>query len=163
MREELISVVAGLCLLLPVTSRAAPLAGRTLAVAVEVDRDGARLLSYTLKGRPFDTAAEKPGSTEAADELEVALVAGKEVQHRRVVALHGLCLQHAPDAAPHIQGDTIQLHRDSFIVELPELKGADKIEIAHHTRTPTGLVRRLLKAETLDAARFLPATDGFRY
>jgi len=132
---------------------------RTLVAAFLVDRFEARLLTVERKDRPF---LEPPGAEALREpragepvQVEVTLrdAAGPRLTLRPEV--RGLCLDHDPSEPPHVDGDTIRLHRESFLVELPDLPGADRIEVAvGRARAGGGAPeRRVLATEPLDAAR----------
>ncbi len=111
---------------------------RSLSLALEIDRHQARLVRYTVKRRPF-RRLEQAGDPKAADpgdsqELEVTLLGpdGRRLSER--VDLSALCLAHDPEAEPHVEGDTIRLHRDMLIVELPELRDFDRVEVAYELK-----------------------------
>jgi len=145
----------------------ARLSKRTLTLAIEVDRDGARLLSYTLKDRPFvrPLKGAVPESDAVADlaTIELILLGPDGARHVEQVDARALCFLHEADAPPHIRGDRIEVHRESLIVEVPEIAGFDRIEVARYE--PDGLqnVRRLLGSDSLDQARFTPAGGGGDY
>ncbi|HET8947855.1 MAG TPA: M64 family metallopeptidase [Candidatus Polarisedimenticolia bacterium] len=145
------------------TDRTAParrvLSGRTLVAALLVDRFEARLLTVEPKDRPFleppDAAALREPRAGEPVQVEVTLrdAAGPRLILRPEI--RGLCLDHDPSAPPHVEGDTIRLHRESFLVELPDLPGADRIEVAVGRPRPGGGApeRRVLATEQLDASR----------
>ncbi len=139
---------------------------RTLAVAFEVDREQVRLLSYTLKNRPF----VQPLSEESAEStaggpptLELALLKGSSRRVVRRMDLPGICLEHAGDEPPHILEDTIRVHRDSIVVEFPEVEGWDRIEVAAIEGTPGKESRRILGSMQLDSLHFTEAAGSARY
>ena len=136
------------------------LSDRTLVLAIEVQRDGARLLSYTLKERPF--VRPLPGPALEADvrdlspRLEVVLLGPGEVRQAQQVDAGPLCLLHDADAPPHVRGDRIAVHRESLLVEVPEIAGYDRVEFARYERDGSGS-RRVLGSDSLDRSRFTPA------
>jgi hypothetical protein len=140
---------------------------RTLMLALEVDRDGARLIAFTLKEREFVPPRETPSpKTYAAGDLahvEVALVGPAGARYTQRVAVPGLCLAHGPDAPPEIDGDTIHLHRESFVVEAPEAAGFDQLEVGYYPGQANARSRTLLGTATLDAAHFTSAGGRVRY
>lgn len=144
-----------------------PLSDRTLVVAIEVDRDGARVLGFTLKPRPFvaPPALDAPRAYQEPFplQLEVALLGPAEPRYTRRVDLAGVCLAHPPATEPHVAGDTIQLHRESLLVELPELAGTGRVEIAYHRLESGALVRHRLGAGLLDRAAFRRAGGAVSY
>ncbi len=145
----------------------ARLADRTLVGAIEVDRDGARVLGFTAKPRPFLAPAALEPLRVYEDplplQLEVALVGPAEPGYTRRVDLAGVCLAHAPAEAPHVAGDTIRLHRESLLVELPELGGFDRVEIAYHLLESGAPVRHVLGTAALDRAAFRRAGGRLSY
>ena len=141
-------------------------APRTIAVAFQLDRQQAKLLSFTLKGRPFRaTGEELPPTAFTAGHaaVQVAVLDAKGAQSVAYLPLPTLCLDHDGDVAPHIAGDTIRVHRDSFIVELPELPGADRVEVALYRNTGLCPERRVLATVKLTSELYQPAAEGFRY
>jgi hypothetical protein len=145
-------------------------AARSLSVALQVDRDGARIVAYTVKDRPFDLTRTQPAVRPYVEGhpllLEVLLSstegAGGEVFTRRQ-SVGPLCFSHGPFAPPHVQGDTILLHRDSFVVELPELPNLDHVSVAFFEKSKGRTMRRPVGVDTLDRARFAPAGSEHRY
>jgi hypothetical protein len=144
------------------------LAARTLVAAFVVDRDGARLLTIDPKDRPFfEPPAPAPLRVAALGEpvqVEVTLLDAVGARLTLRPEIRGLCLDHPPGDPPHIEGDTIRLHRESFLVELPDLPGADRVEVAvgRAGARGGGTERRLLAAEPIAAAgpRTDPAVPG---
>jgi hypothetical protein len=139
---------------------------RTLSVALTVSRREVRLVSFTLKPRPFADPGPAPEARPAADgqptQLEVVLLgaAGEFVQRFDV---NGLCLDHEADAPPHVEGDTIRVHRDTVIVEMPEHPGLDRVEVAWYLPPINGHSGRVsIGSAVLDAAHFTPAGGSFR-
>lgn len=140
---------------------------RTLVVGIEIDREEARLLAYTLKDRPFRAGADLPDPRPYVEgqalQAELLLLGPDGVGLTRRVNVGAICLAHDPDAPPHVEGDTILLHRDAFVVELPEASGFDHVEVAFHERTRGELRRRVLGRIRLDRAAFVPAAGPFSY
>jgi hypothetical protein len=141
-----------------------PASQRTLSVAITVNRDGARLSAYTVKERPF--AAETLDVPSLAGDflrLEVVLRGpeGATIVHRRPI--RGLCLEHPRDAEPHIAGDTIQLHEDTVVVELPELPGFDQVSVGVQMETLAESHSLALGSFPLDAAHFQRAGGELVY
>jgi hypothetical protein len=146
------------------------LSDRTVTVALDVSRERASVLSFTAKKRPFIRQPAAVGA-QAADgdgqsRLEVVLLGpdgARMVQH---VELHGLCLQHGVDVLPHTVGDTTVVHRDVVMIELPELPGHDRVEVAIYQADPAApgqLRRKVLCLERLNAARFSPSGSNLQY
>jgi hypothetical protein len=140
------------------------LSARTLVAAFLVDRFEAKLLTVEFKPRPFLEPPDPPGLRDAAEtaaaQVEVVL---QDAGGARLIArpeIRGLCLEHAPDEPPHVEGDTIRLHRETFLVELPDLPGADRVEVAIGERRGPVTGRRLLGASSLRAASPAPGRSG---
>lgn len=140
---------------------------RTLVAAVEVDRDGMRLLSYTVKDRPFerlmgerDPQAYREGHSVQA---EVILRGPGEEQFTQRLDIGPLCFTHPVGTEDHIAGDTIRVHRDAFIVELPEIAGFDRIDVAFYEADGNALSRRALGQDRLDSGRFTAAAGPLAY
>lgn len=144
-----------------------PAAERTLVLALSLDRDGARLIGYSAKSRPFvpprETASPRTYFEGEPVQIEVALIGPGGVRYTQRISVNGLCLAHGPDAPAEIAGDTIRLHRESVILEEPERAGFDRIEIAYESGGAMGLSRRVLGSATLDAAHFTSAGGKVRY
>ncbi|MBI1952065.1 MAG: hypothetical protein HYS34_11970, partial [Acidobacteria bacterium] len=140
---------------------------RTVVLVLGVDSEQGRLVAYTLKDRPFvaPLSPDAPRTFRGLDvaQIEVVLLGPSGLRHTQRIDVPGICLEHPPDAAPHIQGDTIRVHRDTVLVEVPEIQGFDRIEIAFYTEGPQAPVRRILVSAPLDAARFTPAGESVRY
>ncbi len=137
-----------------------PSAPRTLVVAVEVDREGGRLIAFTSKERAF--APQTFAESDLA-QIEVVLLGPGGARHTQQITVAGLCLDHGPDVAPEIQGDTIRLHRESFLVEEPELEGFDQIELAYYTGDAFAPTRKVLGVANLDASHFTSAGTAARF
>ena len=140
---------------------------RTVTAAFVIDRDGARLFFFTLKQRPYERALRLPEARPFRSgervQMEVALVGPGGKRHTRRVDVGKMCLEHGADTAAHVQGDTVLVHRDSFIVDLPESPGFDRVEVAYHRTGPQGVERKVLATETLDARRFVAAGERVSY
>ena len=122
------SVVSGEARARTAVTDSAALSERTISVALAVDRDGVRLLGYAVKNRPYDRAEDAaflapgaPGPETA--QIEIALVGPDGGRFTRRVEVRGLCLDHGPEADPHVEGDTIRLHHESLVVDFPEVAG----------------------------------------
>jgi len=159
------SPVLAVPLLLLALSADAAAAARTLVVALEVQADAARVLSFTLKARePIDrapTPAPRAHDADGPTQLELALLGPGGARLVRRLDVAGLCLQHPAGAPPHLEGDRIRLHQESIVAELPELAGFDRLEVAVHDRAGEGLRRRVLGAPALDPAAFVAAGGPF--
>src|SRR5262245_9224380 len=79
---------------------------RTLTAAIQVDREQARLIAFTVKSRPFERvkngAPMTPGDSFAAH-IEIRLQGADGRWLAVPVEVHGLCLEHAPDTPPHVE------------------------------------------------------------
>jgi hypothetical protein len=136
----------------------------TLTVGIEVDRDQARLISYTRHGRPFmEPRGRGPRKKGSFADLEVALLGPGEKRFALPVQIGPLCLAHDPDSPPHMEGDVILAHRETFVVELPDLAGFNELEIAFMEKGPRGPVKRKVGREKFDRARFTPAGQEIDY
>ena len=137
---------------------------RTLAVGILVDRDNAELVAFTVKERPFDRTRglAEPRASSGAEgvQLEVVLLGPREGRYTQRIDLRGLCLDHPAETEPHIEGDTIKLHRETFLVEVPEIPGFDRIEIAHHRGPESRLEREVIGGFQLAEERFTRAGGG---
>jgi len=118
---------------------------RTLAVGLMVDRSEAQLVAYSLKDRPWRSpgALPAPRAVEGggAIQLEISWLDPKGNGLTQRIELRGLCLDHDGDAPAHIEGDTIRLHRESFLVELPENAVDGTIEVGYYRGTGAKLSR----------------------
>ncbi len=140
---------------------------RTVSLGVQIDRAGMQVVSFTLKDRPFQGPAEpaqvRPFRGVGIVQIEVQLVGDGADSFLRRVELGPLCFEHGPDAPPHIQGDTITVHRDAFLVELPEIQGMDRVEIAYYEEHLGVVSRKTLGTDRLGESRFTPAGGPFSY
>ncbi len=140
---------------------------RTLSLAIQVDADRARLLSYTVKDRPLlrPPVTARPRAYQQGDSVQVEIVlfgpGGLEHTHRAEAG--PLCLSHPAGTEPHVEGDTILLHRDAFLVEMPEVAGFDRIEVAYYDGGNAFMHRRPIGSERLDRARFTSAAGTIPY
>lgn len=131
-----------------------------------VDRDEARLLAYTRKDRPFirpTNAVQSPSRRNGETRLEVTLLGPGGATYSQLLDAHFLCISHDPTSPPHIEGDRIVLHRDSFLVELPEIPGFDRIQIAHAREVNGQTQRAIVGTARLDHAHFMQAGGPARY
>jgi hypothetical protein len=138
---------------------------RTLVLALEIDRDGSRLLAYTVKDRPFRRPPEDagPDSGDGRTTVDLAVRGPGAPGFGRRVTVGPICLLHGPEAEPHVEGDRILLHRDSFLVEAPEAAGLDRVEVGWDVPAAAGAARRMAVVEPLDLARFTRAGGGPAY
>ena len=145
----------------------APLSDRTLTIAVSVDRDAAAVAGFTLKDRPYWDAPGPAGPRmDAAGrpiQVEVVLQGPAGGTYTRRIDTRRICLDHPADAAPHIEGDTIRVHRDIILVEMPEWPGYDRIEVAYDSMVKGVELRRVIGTGTLGSALFTPAGGTHRY
>jgi len=146
------------------TSRAR-FAETTLAVGVVVDRDGARIVSSRRKQQPYLRSVEVPPrraySRGEPVQIEVVLRGPDGLRHTRRISAGPLCFDHGPGADPHVAGDTIQLHQDGFVVELPEIAGFDELEVAYHELYRGEPLRRALGIHSIADARAEKAGEQF--
>jgi hypothetical protein len=135
----------------------------TITAAIEVDRDGATLVAYARKARPYERGIDAAFATHGEDAvLDVALLGPKDARYSLRIPVQGICFDHDASTPAHVEGDTIRLHRESYLVELPELAGFDRIEIAREA--PGGLgARAPLGVVTLTPERFTAAGGTGRY
>jgi len=140
---------------------------RTLSLALEIDRDSARLIAFTLKDRPFvrplTQAEPRVLDTGEPPQIEVSLLGPKGTLYTQRVDFGPICLAHGASTPPHIDGDTILLHRDTLMIEAPELEGFDRIEVAYYQGEGKAPARRVLAVEDLSAERFSPAGEKWGY
>jgi IgA peptidase M64 len=143
---------------------AGPLSERTRMVAVEVDRDGARVLGSSLKSRPFPALPEPPAPKEYVEghpaQIEVVLLGPKGERLTRRTDVPGVCLAHPPETEPHVLGDTIELHRESFVVEVPDLPGYDRVEVAYYDGEGAAVARRALGVSAVEPEEPATLTTG---
>ena len=139
--------------------RRARFSERSLSVGLSVHRDGAELLSYTVKDAPFDrtenVAAPLTYSYGRPVRLELVLHGPGGQRFTERVDVGPLCLSHPRGTPPHIEGDTILLHEDSVLVQLPEVPGLDRVDVSFHEEDSVGRPqRRALGMAKLDRAHF---------
>lgn len=160
--------------LTPVEVRATPGGGiaeryseRTLVVGIEVDRESARVLHYAVKPRPYITTTSDPKRAPAGRgprvELEVVLRGPGATIHTRRVEVPFLCLDHGREVAGHEEGDTYRPHRTAVLVELPELPGFDRIDVAVLDSEQGRETLRRLGEDRLDIDRFQAAGGPLAY
>jgi len=140
---------------------------RSVRLGIEVSRHEARVVAYTLKPVPFvrELRIDEPrGHTESPQvQVEVALLGPGEMRYTQRADVGPLCLAHDPGFADHVNGDTIRLHRDAFVIEVPELAGYDRIEVAYFESDRGQPVRKVLVTEKLDPGGFTPAGGPLGY
>ena len=162
-------VVAGM--LVPARSATVPLeppprrlSARSVKAGFEVDRDTARLIALAVEDRPYlePSAAPKARAItrDGAVQIEVVLRGQGKATLTRRFDLGPICFDHGGDADPHVSGDTIVVHRESFVVDLPDRADMDRVEVAWYDSGFEGtLVRRTIGDLRLDATP-VPETSG---
>jgi hypothetical protein len=148
-------------------------ADRTISLALEIDRDAARLVAFTLKGRAFERVPMQPEPRPYEEgkepQIEVILLGSTGERYTQRVDIGMICLTHDANTPPHVSGDRIQVHRDTFIVEVPEIEGFNRVEIAYYLEGSKaldhvgGLERKLLAVEQLDQEHFTSAGSSFSW
>jgi hypothetical protein len=85
-------------------------------------------------------------------QLEVVVRAAGDRSFTQRLDFGPICLEHPADAPPHVAGDTITVHRDSFVLDLPDLEGMDHVEVAWYEKDAEGTEprRRVVVREPLD-------------
>lgn len=143
---------------------------RTVVAGIQIDRDSARLIAFTLKPRPFERAQKSSPAAAAGNavvaQLEVRLHGPEGRSVNLPVEVPGLCLEHPADTPPHFEGDTVRHHREAFLVELPELPGWDRVEVTSSTGAAGQLrpeAQRVLGNFQLTPEKFTPAGTKHRY
>ncbi len=132
----------------------------TLSIAIEIDRDATRALSVVAHPHPFRSRTDPP-IPRALDrdrpaQLEIVVSDPQGRRHTRRVEIRGLCLEHGADEPAHIDGDTIQLHRESLVIDLPDLDGFNDVEIAYYEKHRGALQRRKVGRHDLSRLRQSP-------
>lgn len=141
---------------------------RTLSLAIEIDRDAAHIVAYTLKARPFvrplATPPPRPHREGQPVQIEITLLGALGERYTQRLDAGRLCFLHGPDAPPHVLGDTILLHRDRVVVEVPDREGFDRVDFAWYEAGDGGAFeRRSLGVDRLDPSQFTPAGGPFSY
>jgi hypothetical protein len=154
----------GMALAVVPAATAGPLSERTRMVAIEVDRDGAQVLGSSLKPRPFAALPELPTAKAFVEgtsaQIEVVLLGPKGERVMQRVDVPGFCLAHHAATEPHVFGDTIELHRESFVVEVPDLPGHDRVEVAYYQDENAAVARRALGVSAVDPVDPATLTTG---
>lgn len=149
------------------TPAAAGTGSRTIVVGVSVDQAEAKIVAYTVKDRPWRTPDRRPAPRAVEDggaiQLEITLFGPRGAALMQRIDLAGLCLDHDGDAEAHVEGDTIRLHRESVVVELPEWAGHDAFEVGYYRRMSGILERVPLGRLKLTADRFTSAGGAAHY
>lgn len=142
-------------------------AHRTISIALQADREDGRVLAFTLKERLFVPPADVPLPRRHAKgetvQIEVALLGPGGSRFTRRVDVPGLCFDHDPGFPIEIEGDTFRLHRETFIVEMPEIAGFDQVEMAFYLAASQPLARRVIGVSQLDSAHFSAAGGSAQY
>lgn len=130
---------------------------QTFGVAFEIDRQGARIVAYGIRPLPFvrSGSVEPVRSSQGGSvpQVELRLHGSRSGSFVHRLEVPGLCLEHGPQTDPHIEGDTVRLHREIITVDLPAVEGWDDVEVAVHESGRRGLERRVLLTDRLDRAR----------
>lgn len=141
--------------------------GRTISMAISVDRDTARLISYTVKDRPFLrtllSSPVVPYREGRPVQIELVLTGENSLTFTKRVEIAGLCLDHPAGTAPHIAGDTIRVHRESVIIEAPEIAGFDHFEVSYYSERDGRPTRMILGKDTLGPESFTAAGGKASY
>ena len=91
--------------LLPGGERIGEFSPRTLVVGVEIDRDQARILRYTVKSRPYTQALELPPVRVHGEsgpvQVEVTLLGPGGQRLVKRVDVRSLCLSHGGEAVSY--------------------------------------------------------------
>ena len=135
---------------------------QTLTAAVLIGRNRLEVLGTRVMPRPFerrlpvDSATVMPPSRAA--HLQLVLLGADGQYFTQPLDVPGLCLDHDEDTGAHVEGDTIRLHVESLIVELPDLPGFDRLEVMALARDDDeGPGRRTIGVVRLDpSARIEP-------
>ncbi len=142
------------CALLVLASLPLHASERTRVVALRVDREGVALVGSAVKDRAYRPLPDGPSGPDARLEFLLLGPKGEEQIQRRDV--YGLCLEHGPFTEDHVSGDTIQLHRETLLVEVPDVPGAT-LQVSWLPRT--GLAPVPLGTVALEGeAAFTPGT-----
>src|SRR5262245_21094297 len=140
---------------------------RSLSLAIELDRDGARVIAYTLKPRPYirpiDLPDPLPSPGRGSQPVEVVMLDSEGLSFTQRLEVGPLCFEHAAGTPPHVQGDRITAHRDTFLLEAPEIAGLSRVQVARYEKGAAALHRRLLDDEVLDEKKFTAAGGPVRY
>lgn len=139
---------------------------RSLSIAIEVDRSQARILATASKPHAFVRTGQLARSrayTHAATgeiaQIEVTLLGPEALSYTQRFDFGPICLSHAPTAEPHVLGDTIVLHRDSFVIQVPEIDGFDSVVISYYETEHGMLQRRELGTPALERSS-ITGQDG---
>lgn len=139
---------------------------RALSVAITINKNFASLYSYTLKDHPFaanpwpEIQNYQPGQPLP---LRLTLSGLHKPDFVRELTVGPICLDHEPTDLPHIEGDTILLHEDTFVIELPEMPGYDMVRVEIPIESNGSVSSLQLGTLILDRAHFDPNIHGFGY
>jgi len=139
---------------------------QTRKVAIEVDRDSARVVTSRVVALPFARSAAPEPPLQPVDEhslqLELVLHGASATTFTERVVFGPLCFEHPGWTEPHIEGDTILLHRDTFVIDLPVVAGLDRVEIAAYRGRGESLARVVLGDGPVSEQRLVeaPLTSG---
>jgi hypothetical protein len=140
---------------------------RSLSLAIEVDRDGARVIAYTLKSypfiRPINLPDPLPSSDRGSQSIEVVMLGPAGLSLTQRLEVGPLCFEHPAGTPPHIQGDRFTAHGDNFVIEVPEIAGLNRVQVARYEKGEGTLHRKLLADEALDGKKFTAAGGAVRY
>jgi hypothetical protein len=139
---------------------------RTLVLALDIQSAGASLLFFTAKDRPFiaPLAIPEPAAAgEQASQLEVVLWGPSGETYTRRMPLRGICLDHPAGTDAHIKGDTIRVHRDTVIVEVPAIAWYDTVETAYYKKGERGIERFVLGVSQLLPESYTKAAGTIEY
>jgi hypothetical protein len=144
-----------------------PPSSRTLSIAITLTKNLAALHSYTLKDHAFaletTLAAESYYQFGQPIPLTLTLSGQQGPDFVRELTVGPICLDHEANEPPHIMGDTIYLHKDTFVIEMPELPGYDTVSITMPIQEDGVASAQSLGSFKLDRAHFDPNIHGFTY
>lgn len=159
--------VAFLTTLLPVILLAGHVSDRSVSIALSLNKNEARLYSYTLKNHAFAMATLRPVNSYYEFghpiPLNIRLSNEQGLNFVRELYVGALCFDHEPSEPPHVLGDTILLHEDTFVIEMPEIKGYDTVSIELPIQENGVGTTRVLGSFKLDHAHFDESIHGFTY
>lgn len=140
---------------------------RTLSIAITLNKNQATLHSYTLKNHAFsmDVALETETYYQFGHPIPllIRLQSEQGPDFTRELVVGAICLDHEPHEPAHIEGDTIYLHQDTFVIEMPELAGYDTVSIELPIHNNGATTTQHLGTFRLDSAHFSESGHGFHY
>ena len=143
---------------------------RSLSIAIEVDRSQAKILATASKPHAFvrtggmaRSRAYSHAATGEIAQIEVTLLGPKDLSYTQRFDFGPICLSHAPTTEPHVLGDTIVLHRDSFVVQVPQIDGFDRVVISYYETEFGILQRRELGTPALDRSSIRTSKRSSRF